>query len=656
MAVSRRQLRAAHARRSRLRRRQVIGRGGTRASSGSGDQATAMTRQQRSGARARHQAPSCQTFPEDGAVAATSCGQATGSGASSRQAARPGTSSRQATRPGTSSSQATRPGTSSDQATGPGTSSRQAARPGTSSSQATGPGTSSSQATGPSTSSSQATRPGTSSDQATGPGTSSRQATRPGTSSDQATGPGTSSRQVARPGTSSSQATRPGTSSDQATGPGTSSSRATRSATSSRQATRPGTSSDQATGPGTSSNVLVTRNVSTKRKVNQSKKGKEPVEDCGTNAIISAKKLVDYLDTRACNSCRLPALKHRIINYQCDVIIEKRCTVCMLVTRTTLVSNNETLKALVLSNMLAGQGYRSFLNMNRGLSMSGVSRKDYKKFRNMIGEKAREKWLEVQAESHDKIVDYYCRELNRAKDEEGFLDIDVFFDGLWHTKEHPGNSQVGIAFLVEIFTGLVVDYNVFHKKCKQCQTFDEQKREGNLTEAEYEEKKMEHVPHCHRNYSDTAENMEGDAAVVLWHRSKDYKLRYMTFVSDGERSAYHKVCALNNGAGPYGAQKKIEKPNIRMYFMGKRQNLNNLNKSLHQRVWHFNPEDTFVSRTMTDFCIATTAVTYNVGYTKGYLDNLIGIPRNEQMARLLKKMDEKMEKSTRCTKKPKLVQ
>ena len=45
--------------------------------------------------------------------------------------------------------------------------------------------------------------------------------------------------------------------------------------------------------------------------------------------------------------------------------------------------------------------------------------------------------------------------------------------------------------------------------------------------------------------------MEAAAAVKLWTRSTNHNFRYVSFVSDGDSSAYKAVCALNDGRGPY---------------------------------------------------------------------------------------------------------
>lgn len=51
--------------------------------------------------------------------------------------------------------------------------------------------------------------------------------------------------------------------------------------------------------------------------------------------------------------------------------------------------------------------------------------------------------------------------------------------------------------------------------------------------------------------------MEKEAAQILWQRSCENKLRYLTYIGDGDCSAHKAVCRINYGEGPYGAEKLV---------------------------------------------------------------------------------------------------
>lgn len=68
--------------------------------------------------------------------------------------------------------------------------------------------------------------------------------------------------------------------------------------------------------------------------------------------------------------------------------------------------------------------------------------------------------------------------------------------------------------------------------------------------------------------------MESFAAVKLWGRSIEKKMRYVVFVGDGDCAAHKAVCSMNDGSGPYGAN----------YPVIKEECLNHVSKRLGTRL------------------------------------------------------------------------
>ncbi|KAK3877044.1 hypothetical protein Pcinc_018223 [Petrolisthes cinctipes] len=68
--------------------------------------------------------------------------------------------------------------------------------------------------------------------------------------------------------------------------------------------------------------------------------------------------------------------------------------------------------------------------------------------------------------------------------------------------------------------------------------------------------------------------MESAAAVTLWERSLAKKLKYVTFVGDGDSAAYTAECKMNSGDGPYGVD----------YPVIKEEYLNHISKRLGTRL------------------------------------------------------------------------
>ncbi|KAK3887038.1 hypothetical protein Pcinc_008803 [Petrolisthes cinctipes] len=182
---------------------------------------------------------------------------------------------------------------------------------------------------------------------------------------------------------------------------------------------------------------------------------------------------------------------------------------------------------------------------------------------------------------------------------------------------------------------------------------------------------------------------------------------YTTFVSDGDSSAYRAVCALNNGKGPYGEKRKVqkaecinhvakrlgtglsglkkpgkakvegkalavgEKPKshtkMSVYFRLEDPQLQqvkavyerlttddmmsrclqgltqNRNEHLHSRIWKVSPKHRCASKRMVDFATATAVCTYNVGYIGSNFTDLLGIEYTVSMDKYLKAKDASMD-------------
>lgn len=69
-------------------------------------------------------------------------------------------------------------------------------------------------------------------------------------------------------------------------------------------------------------------------------------------------------------------------------------------------------------------------------------------------EKARARVREVETENNYDIND------------ESIIDVSVSYDGTWHKRGHTSNYGIGV--VIELQTGLVIDYAVLSKFCRKC--------------------------------------------------------------------------------------------------------------------------------------------------------------------------------------------
>ncbi len=132
-------------------------------------------------------------------------------------------------------------------------------------------------------------------------------------------------------------------------------------------------------------------------------------------------------------------------------------------------------------------------------------------------------------------------------DEDGVLDIGVSFDGSWHRRGH--SSHTGIATVIDLRTGLLIDYEILSNFCSKCKI-----AEGNGTATA--EWKQKHSVNCLKNFDGSANAMEAECARRLWSRSLDqFKLRYTTMLCDGDSKSYDAVSSPQL----YGPEKNIDK-------------------------------------------------------------------------------------------------
>lgn len=126
----------------------------------------------------------------------------------------------------------------------------------------------------------------------------------------------------------------------------------------------------------------------------------------------------------------------------------------------------------------------------------------------------------------DEVTDL---DLDRSVEEnQGPLDIMVSFDGTWHKRGFTSNYGVGV--VIDVMTGLVLDYEVLSKYCQACCMKDVER----MTDFEKDQWQREHG--CSQNFSGSSKAMEKEAAVRMWSRSiEKHNMRYTRrpMLSDG---------------------------------------------------------------------------------------------------------------------------
>ena len=266
------------------------------------------------------------------------------------------------------------------------------------------------------------------------------------------------------------------------------------------------------------------------------------------NILISKTRLEELAQNISCSSCLTTNMECVTRQNQIDVSVKFMCRDCKFValdTKSDSDSGNVGIGIrtvmLVYAMMLLGWWYRGVEKVCAYLNFPHLSKATFSRYRKFITRKAVEHTNKLIEENRVKVKEFYENTLNRHPDIYGNLNVDVTYDGTWHTRGHK--SLLGASTIVDANTGLILDYQTMSKYCELCT----KKRKSLHTEEAFAEWHAGHASECHMNHLGSSGGMESAAAVMMWERSLSYNLRYMTFISDGDSSAYIAVKNLHDG-------------------------------------------------------------------------------------------------------------
>ena len=139
--------------------------------------------------------------------------------------------------------------------------------------------------------------------------------------------------------------------------------------------------------------------------------------------------------------------------------------------------------------------------------------------------------------AREAIVAAY-NEVGIIPDSDGILNIGVSYDGSWHKRGH--SSHTGIGVVIDLLTGLPIDFEVLSNFCIKCQFAPPKSGEN------YKDWEENHAKNCMKNYDGSANSMEMECAQRIWQRSETkFKFRYTTLLSDGDSKTYDRLVKTN---------------------------------------------------------------------------------------------------------------
>lgn len=130
----------------------------------------------------------------------------------------------------------------------------------------------------------------------------------------------------------------------------------------------------------------------------------------------------------------------------------------------------------------------------------------------------------------------YSIKMNEALGAEDIIDYIVSYDGTYQKRGFI--SKFGICFVIEWYTGLVIDFAVISKTCKKCNLKIIQL---GADSNDFKQWYQSHVEknECQKNIDGSSTAMETFAAEILWKRSIGVcNARYITMLSDGDAKTY----------------------------------------------------------------------------------------------------------------------
>ena len=277
------------------------------------------------------------------------------------------------------------------------------------------------------------------------------------------------------------------------------------------------------------------------------------------NVIISMSVLNELIGTFRCANCdgQLSVTRNRSEMFGCASKLRVTCPHCGITikeTRTSLRTGTrhggfDVNRRLVLAANSNGIGFTQlkgfFAMMNLPPPMHLKTWQFYQKTVHRGVHRAADRHLQEAAEQ----VRLVYQELQLADPTpQGRLDISVSFDGSWHKRGRTSHN--GIAAVIEIYSGLVVDFVTLSNYCHGCEI-------GPKPEAaNHAEWERSHQANCQKNIHCSSQAMESEAALILWRRSEHlHNFRYMEMLGDGDGKAHTKV----NAEKVYGEGVEVRK-------------------------------------------------------------------------------------------------
>ncbi|GFT92142.1 uncharacterized protein TNCV_3151171 [Trichonephila clavipes] len=217
--------------------------------------------------------------------------------------------------------------------------------------------------------------------------------------------------------------------------------------------------------------------------------------------------------------------------------------------------NSHDINSKLVSAFLSiGRGHAALETFSSVLNMPTMDRKTFAKCMHNLSMKNKEVKKKMLEMSRQAAREAHVKVDASLKNQE-IIDVSVSYDGTWQKRGHTSNLGLGI--IIDILSGLVLDFEVLSKYCHNCVVTG---RDMGVDSAEFHIWQKGHADECDKNFDGTSGAMEMHAALIMWRRSiSDCQMRFVSMLSDGDSKTFKFL--LDNKI--YGSDIKIEKKAIK---------------------------------------------------------------------------------------------
>ncbi|GFU38783.1 uncharacterized protein TNCV_2891611 [Trichonephila clavipes] len=205
---------------------------------------------------------------------------------------------------------------------------------------------------------------------------------------------------------------------------------------------------------------------------------------------------------------------------------------------------------LVSAFLSIGRGHAALETFSSVLNMPTMDRKTFAKCMHNLSVKNKEVKKKMLEMSREAAREAHVKVDASLKNQE-IIDVSVSYDGTWQKRGHTSNLGLGI--IIDILSGLVLDFEVLSKYCHNCVVAG---RDMGVDSAEFHIWQKGHADECDKNFDGTSGAMEMHAALIMWRRSiSDCQMRFVSMLSDGDLKTFQFL----SDNKIYGSDIKIEK-------------------------------------------------------------------------------------------------